>query len=110
VRPSGGRARFFTALFYCFLLPYFCFDLIHTGVTVVLLTIDARPLLVYFHDYSRYVLYIWIISLTMRYTETVEKEHKYALNLRIIGSFVAAYVIVLVTMQTIQVQAADFFR
>lgn len=77
---------------YCFLVPFLIYNLIQAVLTVFFLRLHWTAALVY-KDYGKFLLYAWILSLSLYSTQDIDKSQKYKLNIVVLSSFLVAYLI-----------------
>jgi len=81
---------------YCFLIPFLIYNFFEFILTVFFLSLNMPYVAVYIKDYGKFLLYAWILSLTLYSTHNIDKTQKYKVNAIILISFLITYGIVFI--------------
>lgn len=73
-------------------IPQLIYQLVLTLVIMLLIFFRQHPLTVIAYDISKYILYIWIISSSVGYLQSIDKENILKPALILIGCFVINYI------------------
>jgi len=78
---------------YCFLIPFLIYNLIFFLLIILLLALKLTYVIVYISNLGKFILYAWILAITLYSTQNINKSQKYKINTIILGSFILSYAI-----------------
>ncbi|MGQ4876249.1 MAG: hypothetical protein ACP6IY_19445 [Promethearchaeia archaeon] len=75
-------------LSYCFLIPFLIYNLMVFILNLFLIRIEYFYVIAYINHYGKYILYTWILTLSLYATLNINKKQKFWFQLFIIISFI----------------------
>jgi hypothetical protein len=94
---------------YCFLIPFFLYNLIIFLVNLLLLSLELTYVVSYLWVYSRILLYFWIISLTLYSATKLDDRYKFRINLIQLISFGISYLSISLLLLYLEQYMKGFF-
>ncbi|MHA1271634.1 MAG: hypothetical protein ACTSPY_17715 [Candidatus Helarchaeota archaeon] len=84
-----------TILWY-YLIPSILFHLILFCVNLILANIHLNYIFVYLYDNAKFILYAWVLSLSLYFIIHQEKNHKFKHMLLVLIPFLISYILMLI--------------
>ncbi|NVM30824.1 MAG: hypothetical protein HWN65_18435 [Candidatus Helarchaeota archaeon] len=89
-KPIGKTLK---TISWCVLIPALIYSLCLTLINTVLVSIGMSEIAVFLYDYLKYILYIWILALSIVVVSQHQPEHKLRNSLGVMSAFWLNYAV-----------------